>query len=30
MNITKDYFEYATNINGMNPDIEQYKFKCNK
>ena len=30
MNITKDYFEYASNINGMNPDFEQYKFKCNK
>ena len=30
MNITKDYFEYTSNINGMNPDFEQYKFKCNK
>ena len=30
MNITKDYFEYTSNINGINPDFEQYKFKCNK
>ena len=30
MNITKDYFEYVSNVNGMNPIFEQYKFKCNK
>ena len=30
MNITKDYFEHVSNVNGMNPIFEQYKFKCNK
>ena len=30
MNITKDYFEHISNINGMNQILDQYKFKCNK
>ena len=30
MNITKDYLEHISGINGMSPGLEQYKFKCNK
>ena len=30
MNVTKDYFEYITGSNGINPSFENYKFKCNK
>ena len=30
MNVTKDFFEYISGINGMNPSFENYKFKCNK
>ena len=30
MNITKDYLEHLSGVNGINPGLEQYKFKCNK
>ena len=30
MNITKDYLEHLSGVNGINLGLEQYKFKCNK